>query len=600
MDDPLMADSFVQEAYLKASNPDEDDDFGSEVALYENTLVIAAREESGGATGVGADQSDNSLSAAGAVYVFVRSSSGWTQEAYIKSPSTGLADRFGSSISIWGDTLVVGAREEDSNARGVGGDPNDNSAVDSGAAYVYVRSDSTWSLQAYLKASNADPGDQFGCAVSVNGDRLVVGADKEASRAHEVNGDQTSNFNPTSGAAYVFLRDGDQWAQEAYLKASNSGRSDLFGNAVALHGDTLVVGAFLENGGARGVNGNQADNSANAAGAAYVFVRSDSGWNQEAYLKASNPGVGDQFGFKVACWGDTVVVGSIFEGGGATGVNGDQHDGIVQSGAVYVFVRRAGSWSQEAYLKSSNPGRDAYFGNAVSLWEDRLVVGAELESSGGNGVNPPPTATRKGFSGAAYVFGRQGSTWFQEAHLKPAVSGQDDFFGLRVALWENLIGITATGEDGGGSGTQGDPFDNQLDGAGAAYVFDFSTRGAVGYRIAGANASSYSAPAARLGQVWTPMVDLAGTSGHSFAFVFGSTSPLTKSLRHSQVLLVKAQDFSGGVFRLPPRRGPVASWSIELPGARELAGLVVYTQAVHFGDLSPFALSNAQDLLIDY
>ena len=175
-------------------------------------------------------------------------------------------------MAVSGDTVVVGAENEDSNATGVNCDQSDNSAPTSGAAYVFVRNGTTWSQQAYLKASNTEASDNFGGSVAVSGDTVVVAARSERSNATGVNGDQSDNFATASGAAYVFVRNGTSWSQQAYLKASNTGAGDTFGVSVAVSGDTVVVGAEKEDSNATGVNGNQSDNSAVLAGAAYVFT----------------------------------------------------------------------------------------------------------------------------------------------------------------------------------------------------------------------------------------------------------------------------------------------------------------------------------------
>src|SRR5206468_571351 len=145
---------------------------------------------------------------------------------------------------------------------GLNGNQDDNSAYYSGAAYVFARSGTNWSQQAYLKASNTGAGDEFGAAVSVCGDTLVVGAPKEDSSATGINGNQDDNSADDSGAAYIFVRNGTNWSQQAYLKASNSEANDFFGIAVAMAGDSVVVGAHGESSRATGVNGNQIDNGA--------------------------------------------------------------------------------------------------------------------------------------------------------------------------------------------------------------------------------------------------------------------------------------------------------------------------------------------------
>jgi len=247
-----------------------------------------------------------------------------TQQAYLKAPNGDAGDLLGQwSVAISGDTVVVGTPLESSNATGVNGDQNNNSASASGAAYVFVRNGTNWTHQAYLKASNTEAYDEFGYWVAISGDTVVVGAIRESSNATGVNGYQSNNTASSSGAAYVFVRRGTNWSQQAYLKASNTGTFDRFGGSVSVSGDTIVVGAAGESSSATGVNGNQNDNSAIQAGAAYVFVRNGTNWTQQAYLKASNAEAIDAFGDAVAVSGDTVVVAAPNEKSNATGVNGN-------------------------------------------------------------------------------------------------------------------------------------------------------------------------------------------------------------------------------------------------------------------------------------
>ncbi len=248
-----------------------DDEFGRSVAVSGHTVVVGAHLEDSNATGVNGNQADNSAGNSGAAYIFVRSGTSWSQQAYVKASNTGTDDLFGWPVVVSGDTVVVGARYEDSSATGVNGLDADNSARDSGAAYVFVRSGTHWGQEAYLKASNAEAGDVFGQSVAVSGSMAVVGARLENSSATGVNGNQADSGTPSSGAAYVFVREGTNWTQQTYLKATNTGVGDEFGWAVAASGGTVVVGAIHERSSATGVNGNQADNSASESGAAYVF-----------------------------------------------------------------------------------------------------------------------------------------------------------------------------------------------------------------------------------------------------------------------------------------------------------------------------------------
>jgi hypothetical protein len=402
---PLTIDPLFQQAYLKASNTEMNDSFGASVAVSGDTLVVGAPYEASNATGVNGNQADNSAAYAGAAYVFTRSGGIWSQQAYLKASNTGASDFFGWSVAVSGDTLVVGALYESSNATGVNGNQADNSAAYAGAAYVFTRSGGVWSQQAYLKASNTGASDFFGWSVAVSGDTLVAGAYGEASNATGVNGSQADNSAAYAGAAYVFTRSGGVWSQQAYLKASNTGADDYFGYAVAVDGDTVVVGAPYEASNATGVNGNQADNSAYSAGAAYVFTRSGGVWSQQAYLKASNTEAWDNFGTSVAVSGDTLVVEAPYEASNATGVNGDQTDNSAgSSGAAYVFTRSGGVWSQQAYLKASNTEANDYFGYAVAVDGDTVVVGAPYEDSNATGVNGNQADNSAYSAGAAYVF----------------------------------------------------------------------------------------------------------------------------------------------------------------------------------------------------
>jgi hypothetical protein len=473
------AASFAQEAYLKASdtNAIDFDAFGTVVALSGDTLAVGAPFEDSNATGVNGDDTDNSARAAGAVYVFTRDVGGvWSQQAYIKASNTDANDFFGASVALSGDTLAVGAYAEASNATGVNGNEADNSAPFAGAVYVFTRDPGgVWSQQAYLKASNTDPSDQFGISLAISGDTLAVGADFEDSNATGVNGNQTDNSAAAAGAVYVFTRDaGGVWTQQAYVKASNTEELDFFGSSVTLSRDTLVTSSLGEDSNATGVNGDETDNSAPFSGAAYVFTRDAGGaWTQQAYLKASNTDASDQFGFSVALAGDTLAVGAVDESSNATGVDGDQTDNSVpNAGAVYVFTRdTGGAWSQQAYLKASNTDANDFFGTSVALSGDTLAVGADGESSNATGVNGNETDNSSIDAGAVYVFARDASgAWSQQAYVKASNTDPDDGFGWSVTLDGDILGAGSPGESSNATGVNGDETDNSSPAAGAAYA----------------------------------------------------------------------------------------------------------------------------------
>ena len=406
--------TWIQEAYLKASNPDPDDNFGAAVAVSGDTIVVGALWEESLTTGINGDESGNAGVQVGAAYVFVRSGSSWTQQAYLKASNAGSLDNFGGTVAVSGDTVVVGARGEASSATGVDGSQSNNSASSAGAAYVFTRTGSLWTQEAYLKASNTDQGDSFGRSIAVAGNTIVVGASREGSNATGIDGDQTSNGADESGAAYVFVRAGSSWTQEAYLKASNTDPGDRFGRSIAMTGDTIVVGAVREASSATGVDGDQANNGADNSGAAYVFVRAGSSWTQQAYLKASNTNTFDGFGASVAAAGDTVVVGAYGEDSSAFGTNGNQLDNTAgDSGAAYVFTRYGSCWIQTAYLKSSNTDTIDYFGESVAASGSTIAVGAPFEASSASGIGGDQKSNTAVWSGAVYSFEDSGGVGAQ-------------------------------------------------------------------------------------------------------------------------------------------------------------------------------------------
>jgi len=444
------AASFAQRAYIKASNAEDFEFFGSSVALSGDTLAVSATGEDSAATGIDGDQGDNSADAAGAVYVFTRDPAGvWSQQAYVKASNTDAGDVFGSSVALSGDTLAVSAIGEDSAATGIDGDQGDNNAPNSGAVYVFTRDIAgVWSQQSYVKASNAESaennnffGESFGSSVALSGDTLAVGADGEDSAATGIDGDQSDNSATSAGAVYVFTRDpAGVWSQQAYVKASNTDAGDVFGDSVALSGDTLAVGASFEDSAATGIDGDQGDNNARGAGAVYLFTRDGAGaWSQQSYVKASyvDTDVGDKFGSSVALSGDTLAVGVPSEDSAATGIDGDQSDNSAgNSGAVYVFTRdAAGAWSQQAYVKASNTDWDGSFGSSVALSGDTLAVGANGESS------------YDLWTGAVYLFTRDAAgAWSQQAYVRASNAGSMDFFGSSVALSGDTVAASAPEE----------------------------------------------------------------------------------------------------------------------------------------------------------
>jgi len=397
--------TWSQQAYIKASNPGPGDGFGCSVSLSGNTLAVGAPGEASNATGINGDQTNNDASTSGAVYVFTRSGSTWTQQAYIKASNTIAFAEFGYSVSLYGDTLAVSAIYERSNATGVNGDQFNTLAPGSGAVYIFTRSGTTWIQQAYVKASNTESADNFGCSVSLYSETLAVGAYQESSDAMGINGDQINNDAPSSGAVYVFTRSGTTWTQQSYIKASNTGNADRFGYSLSLYGDTLAVGAHGESSNAMGINGEQTNNDKGYSGAVYVYTRTGTTWTQEAYVKASYTETGDRFGFQVSLSDNILAVGTTQEDSNATGINGDQTNNLAEySGAAYVYTRTGTTWTQQAYIKASNAETFEWFGSSISVSGDTLVIGAQWESSNATGINGDQANNLTPQSGAIYIF----------------------------------------------------------------------------------------------------------------------------------------------------------------------------------------------------
>ncbi len=420
---PITIDPVAQKAYFKASNTGAGDYFGGSVAVSGDTAVVGAYREDG---------ATNSLADSGAVYVFTRSAGTWTQQAVLRASNAGADDIFGSSLAISGDTIIVGALREDGPT---------NLASNSGAAYVFVRSGTTWTQQTILRASNAEANDWFGFSVAISGSTAVVGAPFEDGLVNNVS---------DSGAVYVFVRSGNTWTEQTMLRASNAGPSDNLGWAVSLANDSLLASAVGEDKPVPPVTN---------SGAAYLFTRAGNVWTESAILRASNADVNDGFGTSVALFGDTALFGAPNEDGPA--------NNVADSGAAYVFNRMGNSWAESTILRASNPSPHARFGASIAFSHNHAVVGA------------PGDGGPAGFlsdSGAAHAFLRMGNAWFGQGILRSYNFGNEDEFGIAVGVDGTITIIGSTSEDNSATGIQmGSTVPSSEPGtandSGAAYVF---------------------------------------------------------------------------------------------------------------------------------
>ncbi len=444
------------------------DQFGNAVAISGDTMVVGAPQDDVGAQ---ADQ--------GSAHILRWTGTGWTLEATITASDGLTVDRFGYSVAISGDTLVVGAYQDDV------------TATDQGSAYVFVRTPgtTTWTQQAKLVASDAGIGDQFGVSVTITGDSVIVGSHSD---------DVGANIN--QGSAYVFARapGGVTWTQQAKVTASDGATNDFFGNAVAISGDTLLIGAYTD------------DNGANTdQGSAYVFVRSGAAWAQQAKLTASDGASSDGFGYSVAVSGDTALIGSFQDDVPAGG----------NAGSAYVFSRTGATWSQQAQLTASDGAASDFFGNAVAIDGNTALVGAYQDDTGANANQ-----------GAAYAYTRSGTTWTQQAKLTSPDGTASDNFGSGVALTGDTAVIGVNNDDVGANSNQGSAWvfsrigstwigpDLTLlasDGAaGDAFGYSVSINGEtalVGTPFATAQGAAYVF--VRSGGIWTQQAKLTAADG---------------------------------------------------------------------------------------
>ncbi|MAG35748.1 MAG: hypothetical protein CL878_05825 [Dehalococcoidia bacterium] len=367
------------------------------------------------------------------------------QQAKLGASDPSANGRFGAAVAISGETVVIGAPDKNANT---------------GAAYVFVRTGSTWSQQAKLTASDAAASDRFGIAVAVSGETVVVGA---------------PDRNASAGAVYVYVRSGATWSEQQRLVASDAASNDRFGAAVAVSGDTAVIGSPEKNGSTgmayafvrsgttwseqrqltasdaaandsfgiavsfetdTAVVGASGDNS--LTGAAYIFTRSGTIWSQQQKLTASDAAGGDEFGWSVALHDTSIAVGA----------RNDSHSSANLAGAVYAFVQTGSTWSEQAKLTAADAAANDRLGYAVAAEGDTVVSGAVFAGVGAQ------TA-----AGAAYAFVRSGTTWSQESKATASDAAADDNLGWSVAFSQNTTVVGVPLDDDGGAS------------AGAVYVF---------------------------------------------------------------------------------------------------------------------------------
>ena len=323
---------WVEQAKLVAADGTFDDYFGYSVAISGDYVIVGAIQED---IGTNSNQ--------GAAYIFFRNGASWTQQAKLVASDGGVNDNFGTSVEIENEYVIIGAQYD-----AIG------SNLNQGSAYVYLRSGTTWSFQSKLVAIDGATGDYFGCAVSISGTSVVIGA----------NGDDIGS-NIGQGSAYVFTRTGSTWTQQAKLLAVEGGDTDHFGGGISIEGDYVVVGAPYEG------------DTPQGKGSAYIFHRIGSTWSQQAKLASTNPSSSEHFGIAVCISGEKIIIGA------------NQDESVqncadpVHIGLAYIYQKQNNIWTLHSTVEDPLGEDLEEFGFAVSLNGDDFIVGAHMASPNG-------------------------------------------------------------------------------------------------------------------------------------------------------------------------------------------------------------------------
>jgi hypothetical protein len=364
-----------------ATSPVSGDQMGESVCISGDTAIVGVPSRQVGL---------NALQ--GSALIFVRSGSGWIQQAELTATGGAANDQFGRSVAISGDTALVGAFVDD-----VGANANQ------GSAFVFTRTGTAWTQQAQLNATGGAADDSFGISVAISGNTALVGASEDD--VGGVNG---------AGTATVFTRSGTVWTQQAQLTATGGAGNDRFGYSVGLSGDLAVVGAPDDD---QGTNVDQ--------GGAYIFARTGTTWVQQTLLLPAGSGPGDRYGRSVAIDADTVAVASLADDIGAN----------IDQGSVAVFARPASTWTQQAQLIANNGLASDFFGSSVAVSGNTIIVGAKQDD-----VGTPSLANQ----GSAYIFTRTGTLWTQREQLVATAGEAGDGFGNSVSMSGNTIVVGAS------------------------------------------------------------------------------------------------------------------------------------------------------------
>ena len=391
--------SWVESTKLSDGETASEDQFGVSVAISGNFAIS------------GAQQDDDIAPNAGAAYIFERSGFLWLQRTKLTTEDAQAGDLFGNAVAMDGETVLVGAP-------GV-----DDAGPEAGAAYVFVKVGEEWIQQARLIGDDLEIFDQFGSAVAVHGDTAIIGAYGK------------DDSGTDSGAAYVFVRSGASWTQQAKLTHRGAVRGDLFGYAVGVYEDNALIGAY------------RSDAAGPDSGAAYLFTRNGRTWTQSLLLLPNDISIGDEFGYSVNLTKGAAIIGAPKE---------DRH--LDDVGAAYVFLQTRNAWVQQAKLGASDADTGDEFGSAVAIHEDTAIVGAWKDNHPLADIHDDPALQLD--KGAAYSFLRDGLSWVEKRRIEAAGARQSDLFGASVAIRGSFAIVGAFGSDNAG------------DNSGSAFIYN--------------------------------------------------------------------------------------------------------------------------------
>ncbi len=388
----LAMESSAKPVKLSPADPVKDQWFGWSVAVDEKHAIV------------GSPKVDDRGPNTGAVYPYLRRGKTWKPAEPVKifPIRSSNRDEFGSSVALSGSTAMIGA-------------PGNEKATGAVFVFTYNSDAEKWQQQAKLTAQDKATGDQFGWSIAINQDTAIFGARFDDDKGK------------SSGSAYIFVRDGESWIQQAKLTPDDGAASDNFGHFVSVSEDFAIVGAPKH-----------AHAGLKQSGAAYIFGRNGDAWIQQAKLTANDAAAKNQFGVSVSISGEVAIVGAPL------------NDGVANAtGAAYVFNRHGDSWLQSTKLTAKDADEQDQFGNAVSILHNIALVGAKFDDELGNDA------------GAAYSFLREGDTWVQKK--KVTIEGEDMQPDIRVHLGIS-VSIRSQYAIAGGEVADGD--------IGAAYIYD--------------------------------------------------------------------------------------------------------------------------------